>query len=826
MKVFISYAREDYATAKKLYDELKAKVESEGVSLWMDREDLLPGQKWKQTVAREIRESRFFIALLSSNSVNRQGFFNTELKRAMEVLDDFPDDRVFIIPVRIDECGIPDKLLDIHCEDLFFSYDKCLEKIIRVLSPAESDETDGTEAAEILLTPENKRAFVSYAANQQPETETESETHESPANPEEVKPPEKELETEADRPSIQPVEDIPEPPVKLEEEKQHPVDSEWKPKVRLPEPDPPAGNEYKPHIPKSVPVKKSRSRKPVFAVLFVLIVISAVFYLYFSPKRFRFTVITEPSEAVVKFTDFRKKYHPGIELEPGLYKIETVCKGYKTDTRNVEIKDRDHTEKIDLENETVKPPVAKYSLVVKTDPPDAEVKFVSPGNLKYSPGVMLEPGEYEIEVSLEGFETQRQPVVIKNGKGEETVKLEREKAELTVRSNIHGDTVYIDGKEYGSTPLWNTVLKTGKHIVTVRKEGYEPFEVPVYLKKDTPPVKAILEPIVETVRVETEPSGATVFKDGEREGISPLELKLSVIEKPVVRAQMKGYMPQKKTVEFPLESNVLKFDLEKQPKPPDKITNSLGMKFVYIRSGTFTMGSPENEKGRDNDEKQHKVTLTKGFYMQTTEVTVKQWKQFIKETGGYIGDGENGYKCAGMGKTEGFTQENAHPIACVSWNEAQAFIKWLNRKESSDYRLPTEAEWEYTARAGSVTAFANGDIAELECGIDSNLDKIGWYCGNSGDGAHFVAQKKPNAWDIYDMHGNVFEWCWDWYGEYQTSPETDPKGPDSGSSRVLRGGSWDYCAGGCRTAARIRYEPRFRECYNGFRLVALLPDQG
>ncbi|MBW2606595.1 MAG: caspase family protein [Deltaproteobacteria bacterium] len=169
---------------------------------------------------------------------------------------------------------------------------------------------------------------------------------------------------------------------------------------------------------------------------------------------------------------------------------------------------------------------------------------------------------------------------------------------------------------------------------------------------------------------------------------------------------------------------------KRPPKPKSKkISDSLGMKFVSIMPGTFMMGSPSSEPGRESDEKQHQVTLTKGFYMQTTEVTQGQWRAVMGNNPSHF---ENcGDDC---------------PVEKVSWNDAQGFIRRLNQKEGSDkYRLPTEAEWEYAARAGTTTAFENGWISELKCGYDSNLDAMGWYCGNSNRRTHPVAQKHPNT---------------------------------------------------------------------------------
>jgi formylglycine-generating enzyme required for sulfatase activity len=233
------------------------------------------------------------------------------------------------------------------------------------------------------------------------------------------------------------------------------------------------------------------------------------------------------------------------------------------------------------------------------------------------------------------------------------------------------------------------------------------------------------------------------------------------------------------------------------------------MKFVYIKPGTFQMGSPESEEGRSSNEKQHTVTLTQGFYMQTTEVTKRQWFAIMEKGPSY-------FKSCG----------DDCPVIKIPWHDAQAFIQKLNQKEGgNEYRLPTEAEWEYAARAGSTTAFANGEISELQCGNDPNLSAIGWYCGNSGQSfdrsIYPVAQKNPNGWGLFDMHGNVSEWCGDWYGDYPSGPVIDPTGPLSGSYRVIRGGSYHRHAGDCRSAVRNWWNPVKPNGEVGFRILKI-----
>jgi len=251
---------------------------------------------------------------------------------------------------------------------------------------------------------------------------------------------------------------------------------------------------------------------------------------------------------------------------------------------------------------------------------------------------------------------------------------------------------------------------------------------------------------------------------------------------------------------------------------------TLGGAFVLIPAGTFTMGSPADEPGRDNDETQHRVTIGRAFYMQTTEVTQGQWRRVMGNSPSYFKN--CGDDC---------------PVERVSWNDVQEFIRKLNSQEGTDkYRLPTEAEWEYAARAGTTTALYSGSINILGQNNAPALDAIAWYGGNScadyaggydssgwkekqiscsRSGPHPVGKKRPNAWGLYDMLGNVWEWVQDWYGEYPSGSVTDPSGPSSGSFRVIRGGSWFGLAGLCRSASRYSDDPGPRNDLIGFRLA-------
>ena len=235
--------------------------------------------------------------------------------------------------------------------------------------------------------------------------------------------------------------------------------------------------------------------------------------------------------------------------------------------------------------------------------------------------------------------------------------------------------------------------------------------------------------------------------------------------------------------------------------------------FRYCPPGTFTMGSPETEKGRYGDEIQHQVTLTKGFWMLETEVTLGMFKAFVNDTGYEskgktpVGSGPGGNNSQNekySWRNPGFySQDDNHPVTCVSWYDAAAFCKWLSQKTGQNIQLPTEAQWEYACRAGTTGAHA---------GI---LNEIAWY--RQTDGTHSVGTKKPNAWGLYDMHGNVWEWCYDWYGEYPSESVIDPFSSLSGFCRVIRGGFWFHYSLLQRSALRSMLQPDHRTHKIGFR---------
>jgi formylglycine-generating enzyme required for sulfatase activity len=249
------------------------------------------------------------------------------------------------------------------------------------------------------------------------------------------------------------------------------------------------------------------------------------------------------------------------------------------------------------------------------------------------------------------------------------------------------------------------------------------------------------------------------------------------------------------------------FPIQSQPKkgPPKHFTNSIGMKFVWIPPGSFVMGSPKEEKERQRlglDETQHKVTLTKGFYMGVYTVTQEEWQAVMGNNPSH------------------FKGEKNLPVELVSWDDCQEFAKKLREKDKKLYRLPTEAEWEYSCRAGTKTPFHFGETISID---QANYNGHYTY-GTGKKGVHRkkttpVGSFPPNAFGLHDMHGNVWQWCQDRGGDYPQKDVVDPQGAEKGEDRVLRGGSWDSYPENCRSAHRhIGFRPGYRNSFLGFRI--------
>ena len=391
-------------------------------------------------------------------------------------------------------------------------------------------------------------------------------------------------------------------------------------------------------------------------------------------------------------------------------------------------------------------------------------------------------------------------------------------ADLAIR--IDGRTVNA-GPALAAAPFRLDGLEVGSRTVEIVHPDYEPWRQAVTVRdQEMTAVNVELKPKPGTVACETTPAGVRVVINGgdrhnitliddrtQAERLTPLRVALPPGEY-TLHFELKGYKAAARTVSVAANCTVeVSASLEKQvlPGPSQGQTwtvPELNLQMAYIRPGTFTMGSPASESGRSSDEgPQTQVTLTEGYWLGKTEVTQAQWEALMESIPSKF-----------MGPDR--------PVEQVFWSDAMEFCRKLTERERSagrlpegyEYTLPTEAQWEYACRAGTTGQY----------GGDGNLDDMGWYRQNSGNTTHPVGQKQANAWGLYDMHGNVWEWCLDWYGNYPGGSVRDPTGPASGTGRVGRGGGWGSYAIGCRSAFRSGGVSGYRFNGLGFRL-ALAP---
>ena len=277
--------------------------------------------------------------------------------------------------------------------------------------------------------------------------------------------------------------------------------------------------------------------------------------------------------------------------------------------------------------------------------------------------------------------------------------------------------------------------------------------------------------------------------------------------------QMKGMTTTPPPSHFPQSSSIILDAMLSKTLLIQNILQQVGwvsFESVLLPPGSFMMGAKEgdfdDEDDEDDAQPRHEVELSSGFWMMSTPVTQDLYESLMNNNPSEFKGGRR-------------------PVEYVSWFDAVQCANALSRKQglkevytidgedveadwsANGWRLPTEAEWEYAARAGTDFKYSGSN----------NLDEVGWHSGNSGGQTHPVGEKKPNGWGLYDMSGNVEEWCWDWYGDYPSSKQTDPKGPKTGSNRVCRGGSWDVVARGARVSIRLYCDPSDRSIYLGFR---------
>ena len=436
-------------------------------------------------------------------------------------------------------------------------------------------------------------------------------------------------------------------------------------------------------------------------------------------------------------------------------------------------------------------------------------------------------------------------VSVRPGQSPVHVSLQPTYALLRVQVQPAGIRVTVDGQEHGSVALASGIrLSAGAHEVYVDDPCYAKSGERVVLGEggfqEVRLVGRVEEALLEVQATDDAGNDVEVeiFADGEKVGTNVRAVAVPVCVK---KLEVNGG-GGRRSVEVPRLLAGRRSLVEVRISSIEQLLPH-GMRFAVIPKGTFTMGSPEGELGRQSNETQHAVTFTYDFAMGVTEVTQGQWKA---KSGGT--NPSNFPNCG----------DNC-PVESVDWYSTLAYANALSRDAGlqecytltpstcadavsdwgggdtactgatfaglscTGYRLPTEAEWEFAYRAGTKTAYYSGvNSVAFTCDFDANLDAIGWYCGNANNTTHPVGGNQANAWGLYDMSGNVWEWTWDWYGTYP-GVTSDYIGPETGDYRVLRGGSWRRNAYLARAAYRGSCSPGYRGLISGFRLTRTLP---
>ena len=361
------------------------------------------------------------------------------------------------------------------------------------------------------------------------------------------------------------------------------------------------------------------------------------------------------------------------------------------------------------------------------------------------------------DYGVEKLESNRTYELVVNASGGAQAE---QKQKLTIRYTPSSATVLVDNKMVkGKNGVAQTTLPVGQHSFIVFCDGYDSEEGTVKLKASTPSNLQI-----------------TLSKEA-------TATQQSTISQPIV-AQQPTVVQQ--PVVQPMVTNSDNISIP--------VKDGISIDMVRVEAGTFTMGAtPEMEDPNSDEKPTHQVTLTNDYYIGKYEVTQALWKAVM---------GSNPLN---------FKGDNL-PLEYVSWDDCQEFISKLNRITGKKFRLPTEAEWEYAARGGKKSR-------GYQYSGSNNISDVAWYDSNSGNKTHAVGSKQDNELGIYDMTGNVWEWCHDWYGKYSSSSQTNPTGATSGSSRVFRGGCWGTNARGCRSSNRSISSPGYRFVNLGLRLV-------
>lgn len=413
-------------------------------------------------------------------------------------------------------------------------------------------------------------------------------------------------------------------------------------------------------------------------------------------------------------------------------------------------------------------------------------------------GENIPSGVHRVRISKPMYKSLEQEVIVKDG---EITEFSPELSEnfATVTLSVGNDAQIFVNDELKGSGSWTGKLEYGDYNIKTQQAGHcqqsKVYTISVASNHQTITL-VTPTPIYGSVNIAVLPDESEVFLDGRKVGTTPLFLQNVLVGEHKLEVKKDGYQAMSDNISICENTtcNIENKELAKGQQPLTFTVNGVAFDMIPVEGGTFTMGATsEQGSSADSDEKPtHRVTLS-SFMIGKYEVTQAQWKAVM---------GSNPSK---------FKGDNL-PVERVSWNGCQTFIKKLNSLTGKNFRLPTEAEWEYAARGG------NNSQGHKYAGSD-NIDGVAWYDGNSGDKTHAVGTKQPNELGLYDMSGNVWEWCGDWYGSYSSSVQTNLTDATSCSCRVFRGGGWSANARFCRVSHRGRRTPDDYSNFLGLRLV-------
>jgi len=556
---------------------------------------------------------------------------------------------------------------------------------------------------------------------------------------------------------------------------------------------------------------------------------------------------SNPSGALIYLDGSYKGSTPKTieDLEAGNYALKLLKETYNDKTQNIKIKAGERESVyVNLEKEET-----TGSIFISTNPSGAYINF-NGGFKGNSPKTIenIEAGYYTLKISKEGYKDQIKSVEIEVGKQtSQHITLVQEEAKtgsVSVSTNPSSSYIYLDGIYQGFSPMTIEDLEPGYYSIKLKKSGYhdktqsigieagEKENLYTSLEKEKTTTESVSENNnTGRMIINSNPSGAYIYLNQGFKGACPKTLEDLEPGTYAVKATKNDY--EDKIVNITLnagETKQISLQLEKKNEENRYIPGKFVPDLVLVKGGTFQMGDTRGDAGifdlAGGEKPVHTVKLTYDYYIGKTEVLFNEFDVYYQETGRWKKD------------DKGWGKEN-RPVIDITWFDAIGYCNWLSEKEGlmkaygegnilldrngnettditqvEGYRLPTEAEWEYAARGG------HKDSGDTKYAGNNDIGTVGWYSGNSSSKTHEVKEKEPNELGLYDMNGNVKEWCYDFYGKYPSGTLTNPIGPESGNQRVVRGGSWDLSAGFSRLSSRCRGGSSYSGSNDkGFRIV-------